>query len=620
MNRLIRKLAAASAAVVVCVSAFGTAVNAEFVQEDTLGWVMTERGWIYIMDDGKEALGRLMEIDGIMYKFDDKWSHHYEKYSGWLKLPAGVHRRYVHGLPYTGWLKYKNDKRRYCLDGYMVTGKIQIDDYIYSFDEDGYFTKKTALTLIADCDEEISGDDEEISITLKSLDERNYCFGMLNKMERWENGRWVNCQGDWKDANEKALTFSDDVYSFDSKGDTKELSFNPQLYTNYNFTEGYYRIPIGSTVANKKYDCYAMFQVVPPVTVKTSEKLYFDSGNMVRVDFTANINSDKLDKNGKDIEAHIYKMTWEGWRDITEYTYADGEVSTEVVLLNKAENGNVSYGMIVESGMGYYKAAVKADGVEYTDYFRIESLGAFPWLEEYSTEADRLAVNFRISNNTNHTVFFNNDARTLYRKENGRWTEVTDGRKAVEESSEAVEARRKTLYLEPNYKTNVSVNISDYYVVSELEDGMYAVYLSGLGYQTFRLSNEELPAEIYPYKDIREDDIESIILEVSDGGGSEFLTVGKQDMEYVLDCLRQFYVGAEYKYPSEFDIPAGGGFRVKITFKDGKEESFGFMEGNVIIKKGKYYLCGQYLYGTFNDLIIERLGLDKKYYGYGNTY
>ena len=619
MCKFMRKITAVSAAVVMAVSALGTTVSAEFEQEDTVGWVMTADGWIYVMEDGKPAIGRLMEIDGIMYKFDDKWSYHYEKYSGWVRLSAGRRRRYVHGLPYTGWLKYKNDKSRYCLDGYVVTGKLQMDDYIYSFDEDGYFTGKTASMLMTVCDGRISGDAEEIMVTLKNLDGRDYNFGVLSKMERWEKGKWVNCWGDWKDANEKPLAFSDAVYSLGDKGDTKELSFNPQLYTNYEFTEGYYRIPVASTVASKKYDCYAMFQVVPPVDVKMSEKLYFDSRNMVQVNFTANITSDKLDKSGKDIEAHIYKMTGEGWQDITEYTDADGKILTEAVPQDKAENGSISYGMIVESGMGYYKAVIKADGVEYADYFRIESLGAFPWIEKYSTKTDRLVVNFRISNNTNHTVFFNNDAHTLYHKEKGRWVEVTEGRKAVEESSETIEARRKTLYLEPNYNTNVSVNISDYYVVSELEEGMYAVYLSGLGYQTFWLYNEELPAEIYPYKDIREDDIESIVLEVSDGGGSEFLTVDKRDMEYVLDCLRQFYVGAEYKYSSN-DIPAGGGFRVKITFKDGREDLFGFIEGNVIIKKGKYYLCGEYLYGTFNDLIIERLDLDKKYYGYGNTY
>ena len=74
MKSFMRKIAAASAALIISVSAIGTAVSADDKKE-LQGWVLTEKGWVYIMTDGNEAVDRLLKIDGILYEFDEKWKH-----------------------------------------------------------------------------------------------------------------------------------------------------------------------------------------------------------------------------------------------------------------------------------------------------------------------------------------------------------------------------------------------------------------------------------------------------------------------------------------------------------------------------------------------------------------
>ena len=139
MKGFARKIAAISAAVVMSVSAFGANISAFELREDFAdSWVMTDKGWVFVMPDGNDAVNRLLKIDGVMYKFGSR-AHDYERYTGWTKSSDGIKRRYADGLPYTGWLKYKNGQRRYCLDGYIATSNMQIGDYLYTFDKDGFY-------------------------------------------------------------------------------------------------------------------------------------------------------------------------------------------------------------------------------------------------------------------------------------------------------------------------------------------------------------------------------------------------------------------------------------------------------------------------------------------------
>ncbi len=607
MNRLMRKVAAVSAALVMSILIVRTTVSA--MDESKLqGWVLTEKGWVYVMTDGNEAVDRLLKIDGILYEFDEKWAHEFQKYTGWAKFSAGQVRRFSHGLPYTGWLKYDDGKLCYCIDGYMVKEKTQIGDGIFSFDDDGIYQKETKLPMVAECSDEISADTEKISITIKSLDDDSYNVKSPDRMERWEHGRWVDCKGRRKASNQKQT--ANKTYTIDNKSNSVELSFNPQDYTKNGFTEGYYRIPIESVSLGKKQISYAMFRVVPPVDVSVSENTYFDTGDGVKVDFTVEIKSDKTDSSGRDFEAHIFKMTADGWKDITEYESSDGTVSTEVVPINAIKDGNISYGMKVKDGTGYYKAVIqhKSQNKEYADYFRIEQLEATPWSELYSTKSEKLVVHFDVKNNTSYNVFFRNDAVTLYKDENGKWIEVTEGRNAVEESSEAIAERQKVIELSPKETTSVSVYVSDYYNISKLEAGEYAVYFSGIGYQSFMVTTDELPTEDYPYAEIKQDDVKGIVLEDLHCMGGETLNVDEQDMEYVLDCLRHFKMD-KTKAHGTYDIPVGGVFKVTIIYADGTSEVL-FFYGDVVLKGKKYYECSNQFERMMKKLVDERLGLD----------
>ena len=192
--------------------------------------------------------------------------------NGWIK-EGSLERRYKNDSPYTGWVNNKNGTRKYCFDGYAVTGDFQIGKYIYSFGSDGTYTGfRRKLVITASCGEVIASDTKTLVITVKNtgLDGRDYKLGNPYKMEKWENGRWVNCAGDGI-----YYPVSADAYTVFAKSDSKRsssavMSFYPQTYTGGSFTPGYYRIVLsawdagGSAIAwqPSNQDVYAMFEVV----------------------------------------------------------------------------------------------------------------------------------------------------------------------------------------------------------------------------------------------------------------------------------------------------------------------------------------------------------------------
>ncbi|MBQ7981553.1 MAG: hypothetical protein IJ305_08100, partial [Oscillospiraceae bacterium] len=542
MKKLIRKIAAFSAAVVMAVSAFGANASAAMLREDVVdSWEMTEKGWVFVMPDGKDAVNRLVKIDGVMYQFDDKWANQYEKYSGWTKSSDGTRRRYVDGLPYTGWLKYKNGQRRYCLDGYMATDNMQIGDHIYTFDENGFYTGKTALTLITKCDKIVSSDTDEIKVALKNLDGRDYNFGVLSSMERWEKGEWVNCWGDWKGENGEELAYIDIGYSLENKGDIMELDFNPQLYTNYNFTEGYYRIPIGSWIKHYKnqYECYATFQVVPPVTVEASEEIYFIDGTEVDTEVKITFNSQKVFDSISEIPFAVYKMTGGGWENASTY-YDDGEYVYDEYCCEKGNgNGAVVCGLKIDDGIGYYKYVVTVNGEEYESYFRIGSMAASSWLDEYSKNDENLTICLNVYNSGDETKTICKDTYNLYEKKNGKWKLVKPDYELPE--NEPDEGR----YVEIGSKQAATVyaHISEAYDTSEFKlDGhgrVFAVYISGCGFVPVALSNMELSKENFPFADLDANELEKVKMKVWCGSTVVETTENADDLKDIAAVLRQ---------------------------------------------------------------------------------
>lgn len=616
MKKLIRKLAAVSAAVVMTVSAFGSTVSAEKIT-DSWEWDEDSYMWKYCLPDGSyagtENARQLYVIDGVTYSFSFS-GRSIGKYTGWAKSSDGSRRRYSNGLPYTGWLKYENGQRRYCLDGYMATDNMQIGDHIYTFDEDGYYTGKTALTLITKCDKIVSNDTDELKVALKNLDGRDYNFGVLSSMERWEKGEWVNCWGDWKGENGEELAYISIGYSLENKGDMTELDFNPQLYTNYNFTEGYYRIPIGSWIKNYKnqYECYATFQVVPSVTVKTSEEIYFTDGSDVLTEARATINSAEMSNNFTDVSFAVYKNTAAGWAD-TSVSVLDGEeIYEEGYYTLGYGTRDIICNLNVDDGIGYYKYVIKVNGKEYESYFRIAEYNVEPFLDVYSTKTDNLTVSFNIRNNTGRDMEYSSAVYDIFRiGEDGKRSDASEARTSW------VDVEAYSLTLEKGHRTAVDVNISQCYDISKLEPGEYAVYISGVGYESFTLTDKPLSAKKHPFKSLKKEDVESIKLIIHEAYKDNIAVINSYNSDKVISYLRQFRIGSEVK---NYDVPGGGAFEIIITYADGTEESLLFNEDEVVLRDGKRFECSKYVYGVLHDYAVEVLMLDKDYYGYGTTY
>ena len=565
MGKLMRKIAAVSVALVMSASVFGTNTSAVMLREDVAdSWVMTDRGWVFVMPDGKDAVNRLVKIDGVMYKFGNR-AHDCKKYSGWTKSSDGTRRRYLDGLPYTGWLKYKNGQRRYCLDGYMATDNMQIGDHIYTFDKDGFYTGKIALTLITKCDKLVSCDTDKINVALKNLDGRDYNFGVLSKMERWEKGEWVNCWGDWKGENGEELVFVSIGYFLKNKGDMMELDLDPQLYTNYNFTEGYYRIPIGSWLGNYKnqYECYATFQVVPPVEVKTSEEIYFIDGKDVSTEAQITINSQKVFDSITEIPFAVYKMTSGGWENASKY-YDDGEYMYDEYSCEKGNVlGNAECGLKVDDGTGYYKYVVSIDGKDYESYFRIGSMAASTWLDEYSKDDENLTVCLNVFNSGAETRSIRKNIYQLYEKKNSKW-------KLIPPDYEIPESEPEYIEIDSRSSATVYAYISEAYNTSEFKiDGhgkMFAVYVDGCGFVPVSLSNMKLSKENFPFADLDADDIEKIEMKVWSGSVATGTTENAVDIKDIAAVLRQLELSDKAE---AFPDAEGGSDEITIYYKDG---------------------------------------------------
>ena len=585
MKGFARKFAAISAAVVMSVSAFGANISAFELREDFAdSWVMTDKGWVFVMPDGNDAVNRLLKIDGVMYKFGSR-AHDYERYNGWTKSSDGIKRRYADGLPYTGWLKYKNGQRRYCLDGYIATSNMQIGDYLYTFDKDGFYTGKSALTLITNCDKLASSDTETIRVALKNLDGRDYSFGVLSSMERWEKGEWINCWGDWKGENGEELAFPSIGFSLNEKGDTTELDFLPQLYTNYNLTEGYYRIPIGSWIGDYKnqYECYATFQVVPPVEISFPE--YVNRKDIYFADerFTTyiKVNSDELD--GMIAHSTIYKMTADGWTDLCELT-KDDEKPFKANRYMIDGRGRFQNHSDITTGQGYYKRVVTIDGQKYEKHFCIQNkLMVVPWFEDYSIKDENLTVCLDVSSSCDSS-FTAADVNIyyLYEKEDGKWKRISPDRKID------ISSPKRTV--EKNEAMVVYAYISEMYDISKLEAKMYAVFVDGYGYVPFTLDNDNLSKTVYPFTDLDADDIEQVesIVHVgsTDADNMNVVSSREEDIKNIAAVLKHINITEETNgYPKDI---AGAGHTIRLTHKDGGITECGLF-ANTLKYNGKYY-------------------------------
>ena len=188
--------------------------------------------------------------------------------SGWVK-EGNIQRRYKNGAPYTGWVENNDGTRKYCFEGYAVAGDFQIGKYVYSFGSDGNYTGvKRKLVLTADCGSAVASDTKKIVVTITNngTDGRNYTVGYPYKMERWENGKWVDCIG--YGVQFMVPDLAPTVYAKAGKDRSNFITvdFTPQQYTAGNFVKGHYRIAFfgwqQGRSGSARQDIYAMFEVV----------------------------------------------------------------------------------------------------------------------------------------------------------------------------------------------------------------------------------------------------------------------------------------------------------------------------------------------------------------------
>lgn len=485
MRNLKRQIAAIFTAAVITVSAAGTAAFALApIPADFTGWVNGDKAWFYLVNDIAVG-GKNYEIDGILYSFAEDGGCT-GKYSGWTKQD-GVKRRYSKGLPYTGWLKNKDGSKKYCLDGYLVTGDFQIGGKIYSFGKDGIYTGKSKkLTLTASCESRISADTEKISVTVQYHDGNNdkgYTVGEPAKMERWENGKWVDCIGE---SAEYAV--NDIAYELGGLGDCSvnftKVPFYPQTYTGGNMPAGYYRItvPCGEAAdyLNTKKDLYAVFEVVPPLEIIMSEDVYVLDKRYVEVKANFKVNSERLKNlDYADITAYICMLDdEEGW-------YPCKELDAGSVPEN--ENGELEFPAWYEADWtdnidekryrGGYKTVVEIGDEEYSKEFRVDWIKPRE-ISRCSLKDDNVTVSFEIYNKLDKKIKVRTNITSMESLYHGVFLEDVPDAEPVYKT------------LKPKQKTTVSFNISDVYDTSKLESGWYTIYIEGVGYADFLLHDD----------------------------------------------------------------------------------------------------------------------------------
>lgn len=369
MKKMAKKITAFLAAAMMASASSGISACAEaaVIHFRYEGWVRVSGEWTYYDESNLKITDQDYEVDGIMYSFDDKGICT-GKRSGLVKTD-GIQRRYNDGLPYTGWTKSKDGSRKYYLDGYFVTGDHQIGKKIYSFDNNGIYTGNKKAEFTANCGKKISSDTDmfKIKITYNAKDKSEFFAYDPEVMERWENGKWVNC----RDTASEFVT--DDCLAVINSSRSDSVHFYPQDYTGNRFTPGYYRLKMNVS-GNIFYD---VFEVVPPVEIEMSEEIYLYTSNYCKVGAEVIINSEKF--KDKDFSFIAYEPVydddgWVRWWEADDFTSWNWDMDPVDDPEPVSETGNSQklYCYVDHTSGGCYKAVLEIDGTEYSKYFRIE--------------------------------------------------------------------------------------------------------------------------------------------------------------------------------------------------------------------------------------------------------
>lgn len=202
---------------------------------------------------------KLKVEDGIIYKYDDD-SNLIGKYTGWAKRD-GISRRYSDGIPYTGWLKNKDGTYKYCLDGFLVKGEMPIKNKVYIFDENGVMTSRKKADIIVARDR--SAGLSPITVEAQAAHLGKFGMGEAEKLERWENGEWIDCLG----ADGYIVNSSESLLNYtDCEIDVNIMFFEPKEYIGGDITAGTYRLTFKASEYKEDgqrnaFDVYCIFNI-----------------------------------------------------------------------------------------------------------------------------------------------------------------------------------------------------------------------------------------------------------------------------------------------------------------------------------------------------------------------
>ena len=640
MKKSARQLTAIFTAAVMTFSSAGILVSAaeknasaETAAEETApkytGWEPCENGWLYLKD-GVPVTSDSCRIDGVYYRFSIPGTC-IGTVTGW----SGK-KYYQDGLPHTGWVE-DNAGKQYCLNGYPVTGDFQIEDTVYSFDRKGIYTGESSPALLtASCAESVSADAEKITVKVThNGGSKEYLVGNPEKMERWENGKWKRCGKSYLYAVDDIGMIIDGTD--DCSPNSAVVAFYPNRYMGGDMPAGYYRIAVpygeSNNYSKTQKDVYAVFEAVPAVEVKMSEDIYVSDG-LDDIDFRAyvKVNSEKLKV--KNISVKMEKKTASGWETAVEKFKYDSDAFCDSV----SADGTISVDGSMPAEAGYYRAALHINGKDYYAPFRIDKIRVAPWLDEYSLKSDDITVSFNVRNRYEKPVKISTDLRRLFKKENGEWMDMSE--KAGRDDAPA-ETAPSYMALE-NGRITLNFDLSKYYDTSNLTAGDYAVWIDGVGYAEFKLTDEEPNAGSFPFAGLKADDIKEIQLNDSSismdvttvirgGNGKITNTIGEEDqygitkataivkndeqLERVIDYLRQFELGEDY---IKKDTYCGGTVRVIVRYKNNTKKTLDFTYVELATYNGKRkYYCTDRLYYAVDDLIKET---NKEYYAMRKQY
>ena len=611
MKNLAGKLAAVLAAAVMTVLAAGISVSAD-TEADTpkyTGWVSDKNGWQYL-EDGVPYKGKPYKIDGVYYEFSED-GYCEGKYWGWLKKE----RCYWRGVPYTGWEELYTELNEYgyydpigsvyCINGYPMKGEVRRDGRrdgeIYRFDKNisSSNEKPYYYELDADCAPKISVDAEEILITVNSENYNSYehIVGSPEKMERLKNGKWESC------GNPSEYAVDDAEYVIcgtdDNSPDSATMTFYPKRYMGGNMPAGFYRIiiPYVGGYSNEKKEVYAIFEAVPPIEVSMPEEPYLadDAGNTEMSILVKTYSEKKAlqpEALADSLKLELMKKTVSGWESCkingysTGYTDNENELKIDVKFTADAE---------------YYKAVLNFGGKDYSITFRTVTPTLTTWLEEYSLKSDDIAVSFTVYNELDDPVKIRTDLIYLYKKENGKWT-------AVQDKTELYPAEVTPQYTTLNayYKTALTFDLSDLYDTSKLEAGNYAVFVGGVGYAEFRLTDKEPKSDKLLFESLKAEDIKEIQLIWHSASLKDLkssFTKGKY-FDRSLDHLRQLKFKRAYEqYSPEFD---NFSLDVVVRLNGGKKMTLKFYDPDAAIYNGgTVYTCNWQIYYALKELLFE---------------